>query len=943
MWLVLAVSLVLTALAWHLSENFIAGSVQQRFDFQKREISSSIVKRLREYQAVLRGGAGLINASERVSRVEWRRYVDDLKLGQTFPGIVALGYAPQLDAGQLAAYLRGVRSAGYPDFAIVPAGVREQYAPVSFLETFETTAENAFGFDLLSEPVRRQTMAQARDSGEPAVSGRVTLSAGSGGEQAGFLMFVPVYRPGMPLATVEQRRAAISGYVFSVFRAQEFVAGAFVGDLRFIELELFDGPVSDAAHLLYDNFPQTLAAARGNVPGGADETLPLRAAQREWSLHFSMRPGYRSPFESLQPLIIAFGGLLVDVFLFVLIWSLGRRKQQLESISDALAEQVKASEALLRSAIETIGEAFAVYDEQDRLVFFNEHYRQVYRKSAPIIEIGRSFEEILRYGAEHGEYAEAIERPAAWVAERVALHRQSNSELVQRLSDGRWLKIRERKTASGHIVGFRVDVTEFYRAKEAAEAASRAKSQFLATVSHEIRTPMNGVLGMAQILLNPDVQPAEREECALAILRAGQTLLALLNDILDLSKVEAGKFELVPVAFSPVELLKEVQQLFAEPARRKQLAIRWQSELPESGRYLADAMRLRQMLSNLVGNAVKFTAQGEIVLGVAAVGGEEGEAMLEFSVDDSGIGIPESDRGDLFEPFSQVDGGVSRQFGGTGLGLSIVRNLARLMGGDAGVDSQPGAGSRFWFRVRVAAVAMSDTAHPAPSVKEGSGLPHLAGRVLVVEDDRINRMVIAGALQKIGASVRIAENGEVAVAAIDAGEPFDLILMDISMPVLDGIAATAQIRERLAERGLPCPPVVAITANAFPEDRQRCVEVGMADFLTKPVDFRELGRLLQCYLPQAAAGEPTAADAAVPHREIDVERALEIARRLLPLLIQHKFDAFAGFKELKSAVAGSASEPRIDELGELLNRMAFDQGVERLHVLVESWGRSLRE
>jgi len=424
--------------------------------------------------------------------------------------------------------------------------------------------------------------------------------------------------------------------------------------------------------------------------------------------------------------------------------------QQDISASKKAEEEIRQAELLLRSAIETIGEAFVVYDAEDRLAFCNEKYRELYALSAPVIEPGRSFEEIIRYGVERRQYKNAIGREEAWIAERLATHRQGHQDLVQQLDDGRWLRIMERRTASGQIVGFRVDVTEYYRAKEAAEAASVAKSRFLATMSHEIRTPMNGILGMAQLLLTPTIKDDERLDYARIILDSGQTLLALLNDILDISKVEAGKLELESIPFEPARIIHEIRVLFAEAARQKGLRIEsvWVDATGQSSqpgqRYLGDPHRLRQMLSNLVGNALKFTAKGHIRIEAREVERDGTHTLLEFKVTDTGIGIPEEKQTLLFKAFSQADSSTTRQFGGTGLGLSLVRNLAKLMGGNVGIKSEPGQGSCFSFRIRVELLAVGEDSRDevrrlivdadatAPGIRSGT----FAGHILVVEATR---------------------------------------------------------------------------------------------------------------------------------------------------------------------------------------------------------------
>lgn len=937
-WLLLVLCLLLTGAAWWLAERYVAANVAQRFDYQQREAVQGISKRIQEYETVLRGSAGLIHASDRVSRLEWAQYVAGMQLPRSFPGIVALGYAPLLTPEDVPVFQRNEQREFGRAITIHPAGAREFYAPVRLLEPLDQSGLAALGFDLWFEPVRREALELARDTAEPALSAKVKLLVGGPEAGLGMVMYAPVYQHDMIPGSLDARRDAITGFAFGAFHVSDLIEGISLGDRSQIDIELYDRPGADADNLLYDNEPGVLKSA--NLAPDDPGWHAFRVAQRELSLYIGMRPGYRTAYENLQPLVIALGGLTVDLLLFAMVWSVGRRRSELERLTSELAIQARKSEALLSTAIETIGEDFVVYDPEDRLAYFNEEYREVYQKSASVIEVGRSFEEIIRYGVERGQYVDAIGREEEWIRERLIAHRNSNSSFIQRLDDGRWLKIRERKTPTGHLVGFRVDVTELFKAKEAAEQASLAKSRFLATVSHEIRTPMNGMLGMAQILLNRDLPASEREECVHAILRSGQTLLTLLNDILDLSKVEAGKFELSPEAMAPGELVRDVARLFSAAAQRKHLEIQAQSA-SDLCFYLADAARLRQMLSNLVGNAIKFTSQGLITVSVRRVDEASKGDVLEFSVSDTGMGIPQERLGRLFEPFSQLDNSVSRQFGGTGLGLSIVRNLARLMGGDAGVESEPGRGSRFWFRVVVPRVdALAKTAHAA---ELGSGEQvYLRGRVLVVEDDRINRKVIGGALEKLGINAQVVENGQEAVDLIKSGERFDVILMDISMPVLDGLDATRRIVAWADARGEVAPPIIAVTAHAFPEDRLRCVEAGMVDFIAKPVDFRELVRALRLYLKP---GEPPGRLVATPAgpRPVDERAALAMIKELMPMLAEHKFDAFAAFKQLKLLLDGTVAEDEIAEIGLLLNRMAFEQVGERLKQLLASWGRSLSE
>ena len=379
-------------------------------------------------------------------------------------------------------------------------------------------------------------------------------------------------------------------------------------------------------------------------------------------------------------------------------------------------------------------------------------------------------------------------------------------------------------------------------AREALEA-SRIKSQFLANMSHEIRTPLNGILGMAQVLLLPGIGDSERVDYAHTIVSSGQTLLALLNDILDLSRVEAGNMQLEAIAVLPLAVITETMALFSDQAKGAGLAIgcHW-AGLPDAC-YLGDPHRLRQMLSNLVGNAIKFTRQGHVRIEANEISHNEDGALLEFSVSDSGVGIAPDKQSLLFQSFTQADTSTTREYGGSGLGLSIVRKMAELMGGGVGVHSEPGQGSRFWFRVRLGhARAIASAAVPASTRAAHrcaeAALRQFAGHVLLVEDNRVNQLVVQTLLVKRGVQVTLVGDGQQALDALMARQPvapFDLVLMDLQMPVLDGCSATRALRDWEAQTGCARLPVAALTAGAFADDHQQCMDAGMDEVLTKPI------------------------------------------------------------------------------------------------------------
>jgi len=391
----------------------------------------------------------------------------------------------------------------------------------------------------------------------------------------------------------------------------------------------------------------------------------------------------------------------------------------------------------------------------------------------------------------------------------------------------------------------------------AAESANRAKSAFLATMSHELRTPLNGILGMAQMLLiAEDLTEAQRFDYVRTINSSGQILLAILNDILDLSRIEAGRMELAPTRFDPSVLIGDTTNAFASLASSKGLDLSHDWQGPSDRAYVGDVIRLRQMLSNLVNNAIKFTREGFVRVEVFEVESTPTEALIEFAVTDSGIGIAPEVQVKLFQPFTQADSSTTREFGGSGLGLSIVRRLARLMGGDVGVHSAVGAGARFWFRVRLPidrdgaapganeAIDGKDTPGgvPVAAAPESTQAHHPArtATVLVVDDNAVNRKVAQMLLGRLGMDPVCVEDGQQCLDALHEGMRPALILMDVQMPIMDGLTATRHIRAWELGQGATPVPIVALTGGAFEDDIERCLEAGMNDFLAKPLDVDQL-------------------------------------------------------------------------------------------------------
>jgi len=476
-------------------------------------------------------------------------------------------------------------------------------------------------------------------------------------------------------------------------------------------------------------------------------------------------------------------------------------------------------------------------------------------------------------------------------------------------------------------------------ARDAAEAANRAKSEFLANMSHEIRTPMNAILGMAQVLNSEELSPPQYAESTAILLRSSQALLSLLNDILDLSKVEAGKLELHAVPYLPADLVRESALLFAESIRAKGLKMELELDFDDGAHFLLDPSRVLQMLSNLVSNAIKFTSSGTIRMRARETARDNNVAQLEFSVEDTGIGIAPDKLAILFNAFTQVDASISRHYGGTGLGLTIVRKLAQAMGGQTGVESTEGKGSHFWFSL-TAKVANSPPIGVASASSELMAPPTPAvvgyiGRILVAEDHRDNRTLVKLLMRNHGLEPIMVSNGSEAVEAVQNSPPFDLVLMDIRMPVLDGMDATRHIRAWEEKQGRTHCPIIALTANAFEEDRQQCLAAGMDGLLAKPIEVAAFRSLLGKWLLQSVQVPNSSAAQAPPLRAVDCNSLRKHLEILLPLLQGRMYDALSASEMLLQELSDTALYPDAQTINRCLKALDFDGAMYHMKAMSE--------
>jgi PAS domain S-box-containing protein len=724
-----------------------------------------------------------------------------------------------------------------PDGEIIPAGDREAYYPVFFVEPLKGN-EKAAGFDLASNPVRRVALDKARDTGEPTVSERIRLVQ-EPGEQFSFLIAIPVYRRGMPTETIEQRKAALQGFASGVFRAGNVLLAALDStDPIGLPFDLIDFSAPIEHRVLYRWSARLKTKCSGKslfCPAISPYLRTFDFAGREWGVEVTASPAYLERHYSLAYWAILPTGIFLTVILGFYLQATLERRTRLERIVMERTAELQKSEERFRDLFENISDFIYTHDLEGCFLTMNPAAASLL---GPIEEVlGRHVTDFMP--VENREeffqvYLPAIKSQSWFNCTVLLLSKEGHRHYVECKNS-----LVEGEGSETYVRGSGRDVTERKRyekelrkSKEAAEAASRAKSQFLANMSHEIRTPMNGVLGMTELLLSSGL--SERQlELARTVRTSGEALLSVLNDILDISKIEAGRLELEDIDFNLWETIEGSIDLFARQAHKKglELVCDIDGEVPVFLK--GDPVRIRQILMNLVGNAVKFTETGQVVVRVFSMDGDNESSDISFEVQDTGIGIRSEVQQEIFDAFSQADGSVTRKHGGTGLGLSICRQLCEMMGGSIEVQSAPGKGSTFRFNVR-----LGHGAYVIPKERLPAGT--LRGlRVLIVDDNETNRLILKDQAEMWGMTPVCAEDGaralEMLRASSSRGTPFDLAILDQMMPGMDGVELAGVIK---SDPTISDVKLMMLTGHYGKIEQSG--ETGISVRLTKPVRQSQL-------------------------------------------------------------------------------------------------------
>ena len=847
-WLVLAAAIGLTVAAWWLAQREVTRTAQARFDRLTERVQNSLLRRFDTAALLLHGAAAFPEASDRVSAADWSLYLRKIstELGS---GVVGLGYVERVARSDADALEARLQAEGETGFKVERGGNGDWLYVVLGIEPREHNTD-VLGLDIASGVTRRTAAETAAKENSLILTRRIRINYDHR-EVPGFLLFLPVYEKGADLSGPEKRMEGVRGWVYAAIRIDQLMTGVVDRAADKIDFAVFEGGDAAQGNLLYA--PAGSGSRSGSDPAMRSEHS-MEIYGRLWTIAMTPRPDFvHSGVSSVPPWVLGVG-LGFSLLVTLLTWMLVNSRTRALKLAGDMTTDLRRL-ALVASHT---GSGVIITDPEWRVVWINQGFTRLF---------GYTLDEIKGRGPGSFMTGPDTDRGTVKTMETEArARRRFLGEILFYTRDGRkvWIEleiqpvVREDGELEG-FMGLQLDITERKRqaeqmreAMEAAEKANQAKSQFLAMMSHEIRTPMNGVIGMTSLLLDSPLTPAQHEYAEI-IRQSGESLLTLINDILDFSKIESGRLELERANFNVRECVESALDLLATRASQKNLDLLLDcpEEIPAEVR--GDVTRLRQIIVNLVGNAIKFTERGEIEVDVRIKTADETGTELQFSVRDTGIGIPAEAQGRLFAAFAQVDASTTRKYGGTGLGLAVSRRLAELMGGRMWVESVPGQGSTFHFTIRVEpAVRSSRSPLPTPRPRLDSL------NVLVVDDNATNRRLVCELLIRWGLRPVAAESGEAALRLLEEGRAFDCAILDRIMPGMDGIMLARAIRRLPARAQMPLLMLTSVRDNSLAAEPELFTAT-----LTKPAKpaqlFRELARMLGA--PEAVPAAPLAAPA----------------------------------------------------------------------------------
>ena len=795
-WAMLVFTLLVQLVVWQSLRTNEDRAAQQQFQLLGEKVTEAIRKRLRDHEQILLGGAGLFDAAKNVSREQWRTYVNRLLLPDRYPGIQGVGFSQAIPHAEHDAYVTSIRAQGFPEFDIHPPGERELYTSITFLEPFLGRNLAAFGYDMYSEPIRRQAMLRAARLGESSMTGKVTLVQETHGKvQAGVLLYVPVYRHGMPMVTPEQRMQALLGFVYSPYRVDDLMRGILLAADLPLALHIYSSAGEETEHLIY---------ASSEAPGPGSERFSqlqkLDLYGQTWTLRMDSRPEFDNRFHSNEALVFGLG-LGLSLLVFLLTSSLALRHSRAQALANEMTRHIRQSRHDLRLSEERL--SLALKGSNDGLWDLDLEAGSMFASPRAWEMLGYRPNELtcdLKLW-ERVTVAEDLAQQKARLAQAMLSNVDHfTTELRPQHKHGHVVPVllrgyiqRDPQGMAQRISGTLMDLTERKRVEQ-------MKNDFVSTVSHELRTPLTSISGALGLIVGGALgsAPPTMQQMLEIAYRNSLRLGHLINDLLDMEKMAAGKMSFELREHSLGDLLEE--SLASNQALCEQHGVHCTLEHPNDVLVWVDGLRLQQVLGNFLSNAVKFTPEGGQIRLHSSLRG----AKVRISVTDQGPGIPEAFRSRVFEKFAQADASDSRQKSGTGLGLAITKELIERMGGTVGFDCAPDQGTTFWCELPIQT--------PPAESDSRDGQP----RILVVEDEPDTGRLLHMMLREGGYGVERVQSLHQAREKLATGQ-YEAMTLDLHLPDGSGMQLIDELRDQPAMQDLPI--VVISAAHQFEQDQ----------------------------------------------------------------------------------------------------------------------------